>query len=141
MERSDEKGGRERKALPAALAAETLTLEEALSVLNAKDEVLGAAPGCEAEVLVKEGRFGPYYALGKLNASFGKTAEGFAPNMEHAMKRLEAKAAKLGARAVGLLHFVPNGACRWHVGREHVPTMPGRPACCPASAGSRCVQG
>ena len=104
VERNDGAGSRDRKALPTALAAETITLAQALDVLNATDEVLGKAPGCELDVLIKEGRFGPYYSLGKLNASFGRTGEDFEPSIQHAVTRLEAKAEKLGARSV---HVTP----------------------------------
>ena len=59
-------------------------------------KILGQHKETQLDITLSKGRFGPYYSHGSLSMSVGKLPEGKEPSLEHALARLDRKAAKLG---------------------------------------------
>ncbi|MFH1329509.1 MAG: type I DNA topoisomerase [Actinomycetota bacterium] len=66
--------GESRVSLPDDLAPDELTIEKALAMAEepSGDRVLGTDPDTGSEVLVRQGRFGPYVQLGRTGETAGK---------------------------------------------------------------------
>jgi len=92
--------GKVNATLPRDADPTSLSLEEALALLAAKGESKSAAQGRSlgmhpdgGEILVREGRFGPYVSHGKTNATLKKGMSAEAINLEEAVRLIEDKAA------------------------------------------------
>ena len=81
----------------------TVSLEEAVALLDAKLPLkeLGKHPESGEDVIVKNGRYGPYVTDGTTNANLPEGAEPEALELEEAVKMLAEKAAKGGGRRRG----------------------------------------
>jgi len=95
------KSGKTNRRLPKSEDLLTLKLDRALELLKQGGRTgstvlksLGVHPETGAEILVKEGRYGPYITDGKTNTSLKKGEEPEAIELEEAVKRLAAKAAQ-----------------------------------------------
>jgi DNA topoisomerase-1 len=96
--------GKINATLPREADPTTLSMDEALALLAAKSEGKNTAQGrplgehpSGGEILVREGRFGPYVNYGKVNATLpkGKSAESL--TLEEAIRLIEDKEAAGGA--------------------------------------------
>ena len=81
----------------------TVSLEEAVALLDAKLPLkeLGKHPESGEDVIVKNGRYGPYVTDGTTNANLPEGTEPEALDLEEAVKMLTEKAAKGGGRGRG----------------------------------------
>ncbi len=81
----------------------TVSLEEAVALLDAKLPLkeLGKHPETGGDVIVKNGRYGPYVTDGKTNANLPEGAEPEALELQEAVKMLAEKASKGGGRRRG----------------------------------------
>ena len=81
----------------------TVSLEEAVALLDAKLPLkeLGKHPETGGDVIVKNGRYGPYVTDGKTNANLPEGAEPEALELQEAVKMLAEKASKDGRRRRG----------------------------------------
>ena len=96
--------GESRVSLPDDLAPDELTVEKALALAEepSGDRVLGADPDTGSEVLVRQGRFGPYVQLGRAEGKAKpKSASLFASMSPETMTLEEALRLLSLPRAVG----------------------------------------
>ncbi|MDT8341018.1 MAG: type I DNA topoisomerase [Longimicrobiales bacterium] len=100
--------GKTFASLPDAESMFTVTLEEALRLVEAKEQgggrnvlrALGAHPDSGKEVQLLDGRYGPYVTDGSVNATLPKTMEPDEVDLETAVDLLARKAARgKGSRA------------------------------------------
>lgn len=97
------KAGKETRSLPSNLSPLNITLDEARDLLKGdKLRPGGASPvinlGQDEEhndIIVKEGKFGPYITNGKINVSVPKTMTTDSVTLEDAISMLENKAKKI----------------------------------------------
>ncbi len=111
----------DRASLPKGWAAETLTLERALSLLDLP-RVIGPHPGTGAPVEAGIGRFGPYIKHEATYANIPDVEEVFTIGMNRAMEVLAQKASR-GARPAPAGPLRELGA---HPSGGVVSVMPGR---------------
>jgi DNA topoisomerase-1 len=81
-----------RVSLPAGMAPDAVTFEEAIS-LSALPRQLGLHPETKEPITVAIGRFGPYAKQGKIFASLKKTDDVLTINLERALELIAAKIA------------------------------------------------
>lgn len=81
-------------ALPKTMRPSELTLEQAAEMLKVP-EVLGQHPETGMDIMLRWGKFGPYYQHGSLQASAGKLDDQD-PTLEVALLKLELKAKRQG---------------------------------------------
>lgn len=120
LEKKAQDGSLERRAVPRLMSSNSLTLDSALEVFKWTDISLGLHPDTGLDMFLKSGRFGKYYEHGALSTSVGRVAEGFEPNLEHAITRLDTKAKRLGASICATSVAYPKGAhaCVGHLLRQ-----------------------
>src|SRR5208283_5258356 len=96
--------GKINATIPKGTDPATLTLDEAVALLAAKaaagggGRVLGDHPGGGA-VTLREGRFGPYVAWGKVNATLPQGMSLEEVSLDEAIRLIDAKAAAEGTKA------------------------------------------
>ena len=96
--------GKINATIPKGTDPATLTLDEAVALLAAKaaagggGRVLGDHPGGGA-VTLREGRFGPYVAWGKVNATLPQGMSLEEVSLDEAIRLIDAKAAAEGSKA------------------------------------------
>src|SRR5208283_5569144 len=96
--------GKINATIPKGTDPTTLTLDEAVALLAAKaaagggGRVLGDHPGGGA-VTLREGRFGPYVAWGKVNATLPQGMSLEEVSLDEAIRLIDAKAAAEGSKA------------------------------------------
>ena len=117
-----------RRALPVGVTPDAVTMEQAAAILLQKDICIGTHPDTGADILVKKGKFGPYYRCEGETASFGKVGEDFEPNVEHAMKRFQMRAERTPPPPSDSALSVP-----WSMHRCHCCA-----ACLPVAASKFC---
>ena len=85
----DDNGGEKpkRASLLAAMQPETITLEDALKVLSLP-RVVGIDPADDTEVVVQNGRYGPYVSKGKENRSLESEDQLFTITLEQCLEFL-----------------------------------------------------
>ena len=76
-----------RASLLASMQAETVTLEDALKVLSLP-RVVGADPADGEEIVVQNGRYGPYLSKGKENRSLDSEDQLFTVTLEQCLELL-----------------------------------------------------
>ena len=96
------KAGTVNASLPPGVNPRTVSLEEALRIMSEAKERkqkmltplanLGKHPETGAEILVKDGKFGPYVTDGKINATIPKKMEPTSVTLEQAIELLVKKA-------------------------------------------------
>ena len=87
-EDADSKGDKPRRAsLLSSMQSETVTLEDALKVLSLP-RVVGVDPADGAEVVVQNGRYGPYLSKGKENRSLESEDQLFSITLEQCLELL-----------------------------------------------------
>ena len=87
-EDADSKGDKPRRAsLLSSMQSETVTLEDALKVLSLP-RVVGIDPADGAEVVVQNGRYGPYLSKGKENRSLESEDQLFTITLEQCLELL-----------------------------------------------------
>ncbi|MFA6272233.1 MAG: topoisomerase C-terminal repeat-containing protein [Patescibacteria group bacterium] len=97
------KAGKETRSLPSNLSPLKITLDEARDLLKGdKLRPGGTSPvinlGTDEEhndIIIKEGKFGPYITNGKINVSVPKTVTSESVTLEDAIAMLEKKAKKI----------------------------------------------
>lgn len=89
-----ENGEKVNCALPSDTVPEQVTLDMAVELLKGP-EILGAHPETGMDILLRSGKYGPYYQHGSLQVSAGKL-QGEEPTLEAALLRLELKAKRHG---------------------------------------------
>ncbi len=97
------KAGTVNASLPPGVNPRTINLEDAIRIMSETKErkqkmltplaVLGKHPETGAEILVKDGRFGPYVTDGKTNATINKKSDPLSVTLEKAIDMLAKKAA------------------------------------------------
>jgi hypothetical protein len=83
------------RSLPSDKNPDGLTVEEAVELLKGPT-VLGQHQETGLDITLRDGRFGAYYKHGPLQISVGKMEDGAEPSLEHAIMRLDRKAARQG---------------------------------------------
>ncbi|MFA6391577.1 MAG: topoisomerase C-terminal repeat-containing protein [Patescibacteria group bacterium] len=97
------KAGKETRSLPSNLSPLKITLDEARDLLKGdklrpggKSAVINLGQDEERnDIIIKEGKFGPYITNGKINVSVPKTITSDSVTLEDAIAMLEKKAKKI----------------------------------------------
>lgn len=97
------KAGEINASLPQGIDPRTVSLEDAIRIMSETKErkermltplaTLGKHPETGAEILVKDGRFGPYVTDGKTNATINKKIDPLSVTLEDAVEMIAKKAA------------------------------------------------
>ena len=103
------KSGGTNRRLPKNEDLLALDLERALEILKRAPtagsvvlQAVGSHPDTGAEIVIKEGRYGPYITDGKTNVSLKKGEEPKTMELDEAVKRLAAKAAAGPGKRLGM---------------------------------------